>query len=110
MLYSIYRDFNIIGPCPYGQVLTINSWSDLNCAPSQCLLDESSTIGDHSLVGKQLIPTKNGNVTSWDRRDPVRVMTANLSCWVTTFTTASWSVWTWPILRRLISPWMKKTN
>lgn len=70
MLYSIYLDFNIIGPCPYGQVLTINSWSDLNCAPSQCLLDESSTIGDHSPVGKQLIPTKNGKCYELGSKGP----------------------------------------
>lgn len=45
-----------IGPCPCGQVLTIDSWSDLNCAPSQCLEERD----DPSPYVKQMVPTKNG--------------------------------------------------
>ena len=43
MFYSIYLDLIIIGPCPYGQVLTIDSDDRLKCTLSLCSARPPST-------------------------------------------------------------------
>ena len=42
-IYSIYLDFIIIGPCPYGQVLTMDSDDRLKCTLSLCSARQPST-------------------------------------------------------------------